>query len=249
MRIPVGIAAAALLFVALWPAQEARGQDEARIRVAHASPDAPAVDILVNDGKAFGDVAFKDITEYAMLTAGTYNVKVVPAGATEPVVIEADLELEADMSYTVAAIGMLAEIQPLVLQDDISVPAAGTAHVRFVHASPDAPPVDIALKDGDVLFSAVGFGEASEYVPADADTHDLEVRLAGTTTVVLEIPGVALEAGTVYTVFAMGLVAGDPPVGAVTVVDAAYDVPPREEGSMIVLPFAVRGAVATSTAR
>lgn len=223
-------------------------RNPARVRVAHASPDAPAVDILIDDSVAIDNVAFGQVSSYSALDAGMVNVKVVPAGASEPVVIEADLELAPGADYTVAAIGLLAEIQPLVLQDDNGVPVAGTAHVRFVHASPDAPPVDIALKDGDVLFPAVGFGEASQYVPADADTYDLEVRLAGTSTVVLEIPGVALEAGTVYTVFAMGLVAGDPPVGAVPVVDAAYDVPVRDEGAMIYLPFASRGATVSSMA-
>ena len=68
----------------------------ARVRVVHASPDAPAVDILVNDQLVFSDVAFEAITDFAEVPADTYNVKVVPAGATEPVVIvafRADLDV------------------------------------------------------------------------------------------------------------------------------------------------------------
>jgi PKD repeat protein len=41
--------------------------------------------------------------------------------------------------------------------------------------------------------------------------YDLEVRLAGTFTVVLTLPDVALDANLVYTVFAMGFAAGGPP--------------------------------------
>jgi hypothetical protein len=107
---------------------------QARVRVVHASPDAPAVDVLVNDGAAFTNAPFKGITDYASLDTGTYNIKVVPTGATEPVVIEADLALEAK-DYTVVAVGLLENIEPLVLIDNNSAPAAGKAHVRFVHAS------------------------------------------------------------------------------------------------------------------
>jgi hypothetical protein len=192
---------------------------QARVRVVHASPDAPAVDVWVNDTKAFSNAPFKGITDYASLGTGTYNVKVVPAGATEPVVIGADLTLEAK-DYTVVAVGKLENIEPLVLVDNNSAPAAGKAHVRFVHASPDAPAVDIAVKGGPVLFGNVAFKGVGDYLPVDAGTYDLEVRLAGTDTVALNVPGLSLKDGTVYTVFAMGLAGGEPALTAVPSVDA-----------------------------
>jgi hypothetical protein len=192
---------------------------QARVRVVHASPDAPAVDVWVNDGIAFSNAPFKGITNYAALDTGTYSVKVVPTGATEPVVIEADLALEAK-DYTVVALGLLEDIEPLVLVDNNSAPTAGKAHVRFVHASPDAPAVDIAVKDGAVLFANIAFKEIGDYLPVDAGTYDLEVRLAGTDTVALDVPGLALAEGTVYTVFAMGLAGGEPALTAIPSADA-----------------------------
>ena len=82
------------------------------------------------------------------------------------------------------------------------------AKVRFVHASPDAPAVDIAVKNGPVLFTNVAFKGVGEYLPVGAGTYDLEVRLAGTSTVVLPLNGIALQAGKIYTVFARGFVGG-----------------------------------------
>jgi len=46
----------------------------ARVRVIHASPDAPAVDVWVQGAPAFTGVAFAEITAFAQLPAGTYNV-------------------------------------------------------------------------------------------------------------------------------------------------------------------------------
>ncbi len=196
---------------------------EARVRVVHASPDGPAVDVLVDDSVAFSNATFKGVTDYATLEAQGYNVKVVPSGATEPVVIDADLTLEGGMDYTVVAVGELANIEPLVLVDNNAAPAAGKAHVRFVHASPDAPAVDIVVANGGpVLFSDVSFKGTGDYTPVDAGSYDLDVRLAGTDTVALSVPGVKLDEGTVYTVFAMGLAGGEPALTAVASADAAH---------------------------
>jgi hypothetical protein len=192
---------------------------KSRVRAVHASPDAPAVDILVNDGVAFANAPFKGITDYATLDSATYSIKVVPTGAKEPVVIEANLALEGK-DYTVVALGKLENIEPLVLVDNNSAPEAGKAHVRFVHASPDAPAVDIAVKDGPTLFSNIAFKGVGDYLPVDAGTYDLQVKLAGTETVALDVSGLALADGTVYTVFAMGLAGGEPALIAVPSVDA-----------------------------
>lgn len=210
-----------VLVLALALTSTAFAESKARVRVVHASPDAPAVDVLVNDAAAFSNAPFKGITQYASLDPATYNVKVVPTGATTPVVIGADLTLEAK-DYTVVAVGKLANIEPLVLADNNSAPAAGKAHVRFVHASPDAPAVDIAVAGGGpVLFSNIAFKGVGDYLPVDAGTYDLEVRLAGSDTIALSVPGVQLNEGTVYTIFAMGLAGGTPALQAVPSVDAA----------------------------
>jgi LPXTG-motif cell wall-anchored protein len=209
---------------------------EARVRVVHASPDAPAVDIWVNGAVAFSNAPFTGITDYAKLEPGAYNFQVSPTGATEPIVIDADAELATQTDYTIVAVGLLADIEPLILVDNNASPAAGMAHVRFVHASPDAPAVDIAVAGGGpILFPNVEFKGVGDYLPVDAGTYDLDVRVAGTETVALNVPGVTLEEGTVYTIFAMGLAAGEPALTAVPSVDASYDMPetlPTTGGAM-----------------
>ncbi len=213
----------AVLVLSLAMATVALAADgKARVRAVHASPDAPAVDIWVNGAIAFSNAPFKGITDYAELDPATYNVQISPTGATEPIVIDADLDLAADTDYTVVAVGMLENIEPLVLIDNNSAPAPGKAHVRFVHASPDAPAVDIAVTGGPILFANIPFKGSGDYLPVDAGTYDLEARIAGTETVALSVPGVALEEGTIYTIFAMGLAEGEPALMAVPSADAAY---------------------------
>lgn len=178
----------------------------AQVRVAHLSPDAPAVDVRVDGAVVLSGVPFQAVSEYLSVPAGSRRVQVTPAGASSPVVIDATLDLAGGTPYTVAATGRLASIAPLPLLDDRN-PAAARAKVRFVHAGPDAPAVDVAVAGGPVLFSNVAFRGSAGYAAVDPGTYDLEVRVAGTSTVALRVPGVTLSAGVNYTLFAAGLLA------------------------------------------
>jgi len=179
------------------------------VNVTHASPDAPGVDLLV-DGIVVNSQAleFPDNTGYLTVNSGTRNF-MVNASGTSFTVIDETMTIGADMNYSIFAIDELSDIRALVLQDDLSAPAAGKAHVRFAHLSPDAPAVDITLTDGTVIFGNVAFGEHVDFTPLDAGMYDLQVRVAGTNTVALELPGIVLEDGKIYTVFAKGFLNGE----------------------------------------
>jgi hypothetical protein len=178
-----------------------------QVLVIHASPDAPAVDLLVNNTVVASGLMFPNNTGYLAVPAGTPNVKVRVAGTTATV-IDANLPITANTSYTVIAADSVARLAPVVLTDNLSAPAAGKAHVRFVHLSPNAPAVDIALRGGAVVFSNTAFKASTPFTPLDAGTYNLEVRVAGTSTVVLSLPNTTFAEGGIYTVFAKGFLSG-----------------------------------------
>ncbi|HUS13556.1 MAG TPA: DUF4397 domain-containing protein [Chloroflexia bacterium] len=175
------------------------------VRVVHASPDAPAVDVWVDGSKVLTNVPYFTASDYLSLPAGEHQFVVTPTGqAADKAVINASATLVAGKAYTVAATGLVANLQPTILMDNLAAPAAGKAHVRVIHASPDAPAVDIAVKDGPVLISNLAFPKDSGYLPVDAGTYNLVVLAAGTKTVALDLAGVKLDAGKIYDVFAVG---------------------------------------------
>ncbi|MGB9955948.1 DUF4397 domain-containing protein [Haloferax prahovense] len=99
--------------------------------------------------------------------------------------------------------------------------AAGDARFRVGHFSPDAPEVDIVVKDGPALFSGLAFGDVSHYETVPAGTYDLQVALSSDGTVVLDLPGTTLAGGRIYTVFAIGFATGGSPgFSVLPVVDA-----------------------------
>jgi hypothetical protein len=179
----------------------------ANVQVIHASPDAPGVDLLVDDMISGTNLEFPMNTEYLPVAAGMRNIKVNVSG-TSTTAIEDNIDFMKDIYYSVFAVNEVASIEPLLIMDELTMPAVGNAHVRFIHLSPDAPAVDITTTDGTVVFGDKSFKEYSDFMPLAAGNYDLQVRLSGTDTVVLDLPGVMLEDGRIYTVFAKGFVNG-----------------------------------------
>jgi hypothetical protein len=56
--------------------------EPAQVRVAHSSPDAPAVD--VNDDRVLSGVRYRTVSKYLELPAGSYDLAVRPAGRPPP---------------------------------------------------------------------------------------------------------------------------------------------------------------------
>jgi hypothetical protein len=213
------LVALALVVPVAWGTVLAQG-GQARVRAVHASPGGPAVDVLINGSTAASNVNYTDVTPYGTVNAGATNIQVVPTDNPQSPLLTIDTDLKANTDYTVAVVGQPDSVEPLVLVDDNTPPPPGQARVRFVHASPNAPAVDVAQQGGAVLFSNVSFKEAAGYILLAGGTFNLEVREAGTNNVVLSVPNVALQSCNVYTIWAMGLVNDQPPLEAVTSTDA-----------------------------
>ncbi|MUV88750.1 DUF4397 domain-containing protein [Halapricum sp. CBA1109] len=195
--------------------------NQSPVRIGHCVPDAPDVDVHVDGEIAFERIAFTEVTDYAGLSSGSHEVTITAHGESDPV-IETTLDLDDDTSYTVLATGMLDEddIAATVMMDDPGTVADRKCHARFIHASPDAPAIDIRVAGGGpTLFENVSFREASEYTPVDADTYDIEVCPAGSDDIALSLPTTTLDGGSAITAIAVGLL-GDDSLSAVITEDA-----------------------------
>jgi len=186
-----------------------------RTTVTHASPNAPNVDILVGETVVATNVPYLASLPYTSLNVGNSRIRVNVTG-TSTTVIDATLPFADGANYSIFAIDSVNKISALRVDDNLTAPASGNSHVRFIHLSPNAPAVDIAVTGGPVLFSDYTFKEFSNFTPVTAGTYNLEVRLAGTPTVVLPLPNITLQNGKIYTVYARGFVgaAGTQQLGA-----------------------------------
>src|SRR5687768_1147898 len=197
----------------------------AQLRVVHASPDAPNVDVLLDNAPVLTNVAYKAASNYLEVPSGSRNLKVRATG-TSTVVIDQNGTLAQSSFYTVLATGRVASIAPVVLTDDQTSPASGNVRLRLVHAAPTAGNVDIYVTTptADIATATptlanVAFRAASNYLEVPAGTYRVRIAPAGTKTVAIDANNVALAAGQVRTAVAVDAPGGGAPLGAILLAD------------------------------
>jgi hypothetical protein len=187
-------------------APAASAADVGYIRLAHLSPDTPAVDVWLTSfrDKKFSlvvrSVPYGTLSPFQRLQPGTYNVSMRNPGAaaeSKPL-LSTNLRVEPGGAYTVAGVGRRAELSLKVLHDDLRPPAPGTARLRLVQASSAAKVVDVTTSTGRSLVTDATFPSATRYVSVPAQRWTLTVgpkaggALSATRTV-------NVKAGSIYT--------------------------------------------------
>jgi len=196
----------------------------ARVRVAHAAPMAPEVDVYVTAPGAdlsasapLGTFSFGGDLGPAEVTAGDYQIRVTVAGDPTAVAYDSGtVTLPDGANLLVSAVENTATgdspIQ-LIVQDangsatllDADTPAA----VRVVHASPDAPAVDVVVNDdfANPLVEDLAFPDFTPFVTVPPATYNIKVTDSATQGVVPIDVDLALEAATFYDVIAVDFLA------------------------------------------
>lgn len=196
----------------------------ARVRVVHASPNAPAVDVLVDDATALSSVPYRASSDFLSVNAGLRRLRVRAAGTTTTV-IDATVSLAAQESYTVLATGLLAGIQPLVVIDTLTAPAAGQVKVRVIHGAPAAAGVDVYvtapganIATATPVLTNVPFRGVSNYLTVPAGQYQIRVTPTGTTTVAIDAT-VTFTAGQIRTIVATDAPGGGAPLAPIVLAD------------------------------
>lgn len=114
-------------------------------------------------------------------------------------------------------------------------PEDGMAMVRVVHASSDAPKVDI-WANGAPLVSSLSFGEASEWINVPPGSYDLEIKAAGASAsdpAVYSVSGLTLAEGEKLSAVAAGLLTSSADSSKLRVLPVREDFAPSGSGNAI----------------
>jgi Domain of unknown function (DUF4397) len=172
------------------------------VRIAHLSPDAPAMDIYLYP---FGDpahptvvrdVGYGDVSAYMALSPGQYTVAMrgFDAPASSHPALVSSFMVNAKTDYTVAALGPDPGLRVEVLQDQVTTPR-GKALVRVVQASLKADRVTVSYGT-TLLTKQLTFSSVTPYTAVSPGVRAVRVTASGEHTTV----SLGLTANTVHTI-------------------------------------------------
>jgi uncharacterized protein DUF4397 len=179
------------------PAQSGDGW----IRLAHLSPNTPAVDVYLY---SFGNshamivlhhVSYGDVSPYEKVAPGQYTVAMRAAGAkpASPPVLSTSVHIASGGAYTVAGMGPNKGLRLQVFQDKLTTPK-GKSLVRVIQASLRHNKVTI-MAGGQTLAKNLEFAHVTNYVTARPGTFRVHAAGMGA----MGAKDVTLAAGSIYT--------------------------------------------------
>jgi hypothetical protein len=203
----LGLSALATGSVALCPSP-AMADNVGYVRLAHLSPDTPAVDVYLGGvaggaAKKFPAVAYGTVSGYMPVPVGTYSVAMRNVGAADTTtpVLSAQVTVQSGAAYTVAGVGKNADLGLRVIDDDLGLPGPGKAKVRVIQASVRVPLLDVSATNGNAIANGVAFASTTAYREVDPGDWKLKLQASGSSNAT-EVTA-RCAAGGVYSVLVL----------------------------------------------
>ncbi|MGS0763796.1 DUF4397 domain-containing protein [Syntrophomonas curvata] len=180
------------------------------IRFLHVSPGAPAVDVYADENLVFQNVAYNEISEYLVVGPEDIHIEVFPAGEKSNPLIDTNVNIPPSERITIAMIGAPTDLSllPIFLPGEPITTDDG--RIRFAHLSPGAPDMSLAVENGP-QFDDVAYTQVTDFETIAPGTYNLKLRWAGEDEVLLK-ETLRVQERTAYTVYAAGLLDGEPPL-------------------------------------
>jgi hypothetical protein len=172
------------------------------IRIAHLSPEAPAMDMYMypfgNPGRpiVLKDVKYGAVSDYMSVVPGQYTVAMRGFGApaTSTPALTTSFTVTAGAAYTLVAIGPDPGLRTEVLKDQMTAPT-GKAVVRVLQASLKQHRVTVSYGP-DVLARQLAFGSATSYAAVSPGAQTVQFTAPGDHTAT----PITLAADSVHTI-------------------------------------------------
>lgn len=193
-----------------------------RVLFAHGVVNAPPISIAI-DGTTptVTGLTFGNASSYTTLSAGSHTAT-VSANAT-PLLSNIPFTIQNRKSYTVLASGTIVpnDVAPQIMED-VTTPSFASALIRFVHAAPSTPDIDVraTLKSGGNIalpeMQGIGYRKTSvslttglAFIPVNpTGTYTIRFMKAGTEEELATQTDLTFLPGKIYTLWLGGSALG-----------------------------------------
>jgi hypothetical protein len=187
---------------------------EPEVRVLNAAPNEPSENVLIDSTVVSTNLGYEANTGYLSVNSGQRHLQVEPTNGASPIV-DQTISVTNGTETTVIVEG-ISSINGLVLSDNNTQPASGTAMVRVVNVASNMGPADVYIVPSQTSLSglaptvpALAVGAASSYqsitIPTSTTTTTFDVYFTepGTDIDFLIAHSISLTSGQNRTVVAL----------------------------------------------
>jgi hypothetical protein len=184
------------------------------VRVIHASPDIGTADVFVDGAQLLSSFQFGAVTDYASVPPGAHKVQIalVSKGINSAVLTQT-LQVAPGVAYTVAATGTQSTNLALKVYIDNNQLTPNTSKLRVYQLSPDAGRLNVATSQKS-LVTGIPYEAASDYLTVSSGAYHFDVTAPDSNT--SRSIDATLVANKITSLFAVGLVAGNPQFAVVS---------------------------------
>lgn len=179
----------------------------ATVRIVHASPTAPTVDIYLNGDLVLNNIGYGEYTDYLTLTPGNYVLTVYPDGINPE---SGELPLWRDelnitgnaVAFTMVALGT-DNFRVNVYADNLEIIPIDQARIRFIHAAINVTDLTVVNAANDGVLANLQFGTGSDNLNVNANTRTFTFNLPGSGSI-YRIESLPLVPAGYYTFIIIG---------------------------------------------
>ena len=175
----------------------------AQFKLVHAGPGTGPINGFVDGAIALANIPYQSASSYEPLAAGLHTVTIETVATPGAAIASAQPTFGPASDTSIVLTGTPGATTALVLADMNLPGTAGSARVRFVNVAANTGPVDIYVNFAQRATN-VAPNTSSGYIEFTENTYNITFNVAGTTTLLLNLPAVAVTAGRTYTLYLVG---------------------------------------------
>jgi len=194
------------------------------LRVVHAVPNGPAVNLVIDSTPGLQGLAFGTVTGFLAVEAGERRVRLMTTGASPTAILDDTVTLDFPRAYTLLSTGLIGNVEGVFAADTAPIPLSGNIALRVIHASPGAGDVDIyvgapgSALSGTPMLEDLVFRGNSEYFAYPTGRYRIRLTAAGTTNVLLD-QTILFPERAMRTIVVIDAVGGGLPINGLLLVD------------------------------
>jgi hypothetical protein len=204
---------------------DSEGRDVARIRVFHASPDAPNIDVEIDSQAGYTDVGYGESTPYQTVDAGSRRF-IVRSSNTGVVLVDETRSFRDERLFTYVVFDFTDTLGTLLVEDKDKLDDLDSAEIKVVNVSPSGGSLDVYITppEADIETSSpllfdLEFTDVSEYIKVPFGPNRIRVTPSNSKTVIGDSGTVNLSLGQILTVMVIDAPGGGEPLSLVILAD------------------------------